>query len=518
MPEAADAEHELVCLLRVREGECDLVDCLDSVASFADAIVALDEGGGDATSEILRRHPVVKAHLSIPRGTYESGSDAAATHNRLLETAAALAPRWVLSLDAAERIYEDDARALRALVRETTVRGVAFGFRTDDGDGVQFRLFAYRSGQRFPRSSPEGARVPTDIPREHWIETTLTIRAGNGSEVPPTSTPVEPTSVDTETTPLAHPEIQHSFDAPLDPSRPTLSTIMISQDDRDRIEEVIEALVTQKVDQPSEIILVNSGRDGTAELVRAKYPQVKVVHLSEPALPGKARNAGLAVARGDFITFPGSHIVVPPGSLQKRVDAHEQGYAMASGAVLNGTDTRAGWASYFLDHCVSLTGRPSGRLRLPPSRCSYMRGPLTAIGGFPEDRRVGEDTVVNARLYELGYRACYSSEVRDIHKTPCTSTSRLLQHHFERGLGFGRILWEQAGKPQALRPRAEKMLWLVAKYPFRRLRFIFETVRDWGSSVRRPFVLSLPLVVAGVASAVAGAIVFLARPSVTSER
>jgi hypothetical protein len=233
-------------------------------------------------------------------------------------------------------------------------------------------------------------------------------------------------------------------------------------------------------------------------------------------LPGEARNAGLAVARGDFVTFPGSHIVVPPGCLQTRIDAHESGYAMACGAVLNGTDTRAGWASYFLDHAVALTGRPSRVLRLPPSRCSYMRGLLTAIGGFPEDRRVGEDTVVNARLYELGYRAYYSSEIRCIHKSPCTTTVRLLQHHFERGLGFGRILWEQAGKPEGLRARGETILWLMAKYPVRRLRFIAEAVRDWGATVRRPFVLSFPLVVAGVASAAAGAILFLTRPRGTS--
>jgi hypothetical protein len=198
--------------------------------------------------------------------------------------------------------------------------------------------------------------------------------------------------------------------------------------------------------------------------------------------------------------------------LQRRVEAHENGYAMVCGTVLNGTHTRAGWASYFMDHAVALSGRPSGVLRVPPSRCSYMRGPLTAVGGFPEDRRVGEDTVVNSRLFELGYRAYHSRDVQCVHKNPCRTAVQLLEHHFERGLGFGKILWEHAGQPERLRGRYATMLWLMTKYPVRRMRFIMEAVHDWGSSVRREFVMSLPLILAGVASAAAGAMLFLWKP------
>jgi glycosyltransferase involved in cell wall biosynthesis len=363
----------------------------------------------------------------------------------------------------------------------------------------------------------QGVRVPTDIPREHWVKTSIQIRKHDRplQGARPAAGALVSESADAPM-PLADAEIRRSFDHALDADRPVMSAIVISMNDRDRIEEVMDALVSQEVDRPVELILVNSGRDGTAEFVRDHYPGVRVVHLAEPALPGKARNAGLAVARGDFVTFPGSHIVLPPGALQRRIEAHEDGYAMACGAVLNGTDTRAGWASYFLDHAVALPGRPSRVLRLPPSRCSYLRGPLEAIGGFPEERRVGEDTVVNTRLFELGYRAYYSSDIQCIHNTPCTTVARLLHHHFERGLGFGRILWEQAGRPRRLRSRGQTILWLTTKYPLRRTRFIREAVRDWGATVGREFTRSFPLVVAGVASAAVGAILFLLRPRIAA--
>ena len=75
---------------------------------------------------------------------------------------------------------------------------------------------------------------------------------------------------------------------------------------------------------------------------------------------------------------------------------------MMTGTTLNGKPTRSGWASYFLDHSTVLPGRPSGRLSGPPAHCSYIRDHLVAAGGFPEDMRAGEDTVVNVELTRRG--------------------------------------------------------------------------------------------------------------------
>src|SRR6185436_1653671 len=99
-------------------------------------------------------------------------------------------------------------------------------------------------------------------------------------------------------------------------------------------------------------------------------------------------------------------------SLAARVRAHEQGYPLVTGTTLNGTRTWAGWATYFLDHAPVLPGRPSGELAGPPGHCSYVRELLVAAGGFPEDMRAGEDTVVNIALTRRGYRAYRSQDVR----------------------------------------------------------------------------------------------------------
>jgi glycosyltransferase involved in cell wall biosynthesis len=390
--------------------------------------------------------------------------------------------------------------------------------------------------------------VPEQIPRERWIKTTIRIQhlssmnqerraaryrkyleADPGNRFQPSyrqlldppryrkpwipRAPDEPVVKETTRHRRLALQIAHRASRPVGAeAAPTLSAIVIAQNDRAKIEAALEALLRQEVSEPFEVILVDSGKDGTAELVRERFPDVRVVHLPEPALPGRARNAGLKVARGRYVSFPGSHVVVTPGALQHRVDAHDAGAVMVTGSVLNGTPTLSGWASYFLDHSEALPSRPSSPLEGAPSHCSYLTEPLVEIGGFPEDRRVGEDTVVNRELFRRGHSAARASRIRFVHKSPCRTPVRLARHHFQRGRGFGRILWEGSEESRRLPARLRNVAWLATRYPFRRLRLVHRNVARWGGPLRTPYRASLPLLMLGIASAALGAISFLARP------
>ena len=96
---------------------------------------------------------------------------------------------------------------------------------------------------------------------------------------------------------------------------PFISVVVISQNNASTISRTLGSIVSQDCPEPFEVILVDSGSDGTAELVKSTFPEVIVVNLRNPALPGKARNAGLEIARGIHVSFPGSHTELPPGSL-----------------------------------------------------------------------------------------------------------------------------------------------------------------------------------------------------------
>jgi glycosyltransferase involved in cell wall biosynthesis len=544
--------RDLVVLLPARNAEADLPGYFDSVSRFADAVVALDDGSTDGTADLLASQPLVRIRLANPRRESYAGWDDAANRNRLLGAAEALAPRWILSLDADERITADDAEAMLEFLDSGALPGVAYGLQCHRMiedltafDPVRlpvYRLFGHRSGQRFPSRRLHLAPVPTDIPRGRWFDTTFRIQHLGGLDRerrearyakyreadPHTHFQAsyrnllrEPARLETwqsrvpGTPVLREPERHRALGesagtgrpAALDPERVALSVIVISQNDRDRIAAPMDALVAQEIDQSAEFILVNSGTDGTAEFVRENYPQVRVIHLEQPALPGKARNAGLAVARGDYVTFPGSHVLLPPGALQRRLDAHALGYALVTGSARNGTRTLSGWASYFLDHSHALPGRPSVELRKAPASCSYLREPLAALRGFPEERRTGEDTAVNNALFALGYAAWRSREIEFVHRSRCTHPLLLWRHHFERGRGLGKLIHEAA-----LVPRGRYLRWLLTRYLVKRSALVTRNALRWGGRDRLFFLLSLPLMLTGILAASLGAVSYLLRP------
>jgi glycosyltransferase involved in cell wall biosynthesis len=282
----------------------------------------------------------------------------------------------------------------------------------------------------------------------------------------------------------------------LDLDGPVLTAVVIAHNDAATIAARVRAVADQRCDAPIEIIVVAGGDDDTAGIVREQFPQVGVVHLDGRALPGRARNAGLRLARGDYVSFPGSHVELPPGSLAARIRAHEAGHVQVTGSMLNGTRTRAGWASYFLDHSAALPGRPSALLDGPPGSCSYARDFLLEIGGFPEDMRAGEDTVVNMEFWRRGHRAWRQADVTLIHHSPCRTVGRLARHHFQRGRALGRILRRRPGTARFL-----------VRYLPRRLATTAGNVQRWADpETAREYRRVRPLVLLGALSALAGAI------------
>lgn len=479
---SADERPLLVCLLPARNAAHDLPEYLDSVSTYCDAVVALDDGSTDNTYDILAAHPIVKVLLRNPVRPDYRGWDDAANRNQVLSAAEVLNPEWLVSLDADERIDERDAGSIREFLRTDALPRFAYGFRhvpmRNDGEHFLlqyqwvYRLFSAERNQRFPALRLHFVPIPTSIPRYRWIRTTLRIQHLGGLTVEHRLTrfnkyleadPLRKYQADYSHL-LASPAredvrrwqprpatmpvlLEGALTGDLDDMRetgdtlaPSLSAIIISRNNESTIADTVASVANQEVPEPFEVIVVTSGTDRTASIVRERFPAVTVIDLPRPALPGDARNAGLAVARGSFVTFPGSHIELLPGSLAARLRAHRRGYAMVTGIVTNGTPTPAGWASYFIDHAEGLPGQGPAEFDGPPGNCSYARLPLLEVGGFPEGVRTGEDTAANRALVKRGYVAYRYPDVRFIHRSRCTTTPRLVRHHFQRGRGSGRLL------------------------------------------------------------------------------
>lgn len=483
-----DERPLLAILLPVRDGEADLPGWFAGVRDLADAVVALDDGSTDRTRAILEREPLVRALLANPPRPTARGWDDLGNRQRLLEAAEELRPRWILFLDADERIPPADRAALRRFLTSGEADpGAAYAFRVlrmvspdrYDRAGLWVaRLFAWRPGLRLEGPPLHLVPVPADTPPSRWVATTVRVchlasldeprrRARLAKyreadpdgfaqgryrallEAPGPGRPLEPRPADAPVI------LDREAWAAGELAAPALSAIVIARDDHERIGEVLASVVGQEVPEPFEVIVVVSGSPRTARVVRERFPEVRLVELPEPVLPGAARNAGLALARGDVVSFPGSHVRLEPGSLAARLAAHRRGYPMVTGAMRNDNRTAAGWAAYLLDHAPVLPGRPAGELPFAPPHCSYDREILTRVGGFPEDLRAGEDTAVNVELFRRGYRAWFEPSIVLHHRSPCTDLAGLARHHIRRGLGMAAVIERTTPPGSSLRREAQ---------------------------------------------------------------
>jgi len=544
--------YPIVALLPVRNAEADLDGYFASVERVCDAVVALDDGSIDRTANILEAHPLVKVLLRNPQREDYTAWDDSANRNRLLQAAGALNPEWIVSVDADERLDERDALDLRRFLLTDALPGCAYGMRHvpmwDDGRTFEpnydwiYRIFSYEPGQRFSANRLHFAPVPTSIPRAFWIETTL--RLQHLGEANPQrrlkrflkyleADPERRYEADyshilripgpeerrvwlsrPEGMPVLRSEATERFVLPAggDDDAPILSAIVIAQNNEATIARTMRSVVDQETTEPFEVILVTSGNDRTAAIVREHFPTVQVVELPRPVLPGAARNAGLAVARGLYVSFPGSHVELPPGSLEARLRAHRQGYAMVTGTTLNGNETRWGWASYFLDQHESLPGLGSMELPDAPIHCSYARLPLIEVGGFPEDLRTGEDTSVNRALRGRGYVAWREASLQLVHRSPSRSGAHFVRHQFKRGQGWGTLILRDRYRERPVLENREAVLRLLRRLP-NRLHRIEAQVNRADDSIRAAFGEVGPLVALGAVCGALGMWYELLRPA-----
>jgi glycosyltransferase involved in cell wall biosynthesis len=491
----------------------DVDDLLASVARFADGVVALDCGAGAAARDQLDSHPLVRSVLPASRGEGSVVEDRV----RLVAEAARHGADWIMRLRASERLAADDAVALRALVDDEADPAHLYLFRIyrmagdlehyDDARRGIGRLFAAALVSDEPGPPRDTNGVPV-LPMSRRRNTTIRIQdvgalavGGGHDELVGTTARLGPRAVVKPwwPRPPGFPALAQ-VPVPIDPSSvgaqdPVLSAIVIARNDEATIERSVRALVEQRCDGGIEVVVVTSGTDRTAQIVRERFPQVHVVELDHPALPGEARNAGWRVARGQIISFPGSHVKVGPGCHDARIRAHLRGYAMVCGRLLNGNPTPAGWAAFFLENGPVLPGRPSEPFDAPPPRCSYLRSALVEVGGFPEDMRTNEDTAVILELFHRGYSAYFEHELESTHYGPCTTVRGLVRHFFKRGRGLATLLLHEAELERDV-PSRRMRRFVVANLPSR-LRGVHLDVRRWGDGLRVRYVRTLPFIVIG---------------------
>lgn len=151
----------------------------------------------------------------------------------------------------------------------------------------------------------------------------------------------------------------------------------------------------------SEIVLVDDGStDGSAEIARALAPDIVIVSQPQGGI-ARARNTGLAAAKGDLIAFLDADDIWPADSLSSRIAPLEADPAVAGSF---------GMVEQFL--CPMVDAATRARLHCPPGRVAarlmgallVRRSAAMQVGAFDTALSVGETMDWISRLTALDAR------------------------------------------------------------------------------------------------------------------
>lgn len=172
---------------------------------------------------------------------------------------------------------------------------------------------------------------------------------------------------------------------------------------RATIERCLGALTAQVGVAGLEVVVVDSGNDGTAELVAARFPEVDLCRSAERLDPGAARNLGVERARAELIGFVDADCVAARDWAARVVAAHRAPDPAIGGVVDNGEPgSYLGWAAYLCEFHRWMPGTPGGRVAEIPTCClSVKRSALREHGPF-RPKGYCSDTAFNWRLARAG--------------------------------------------------------------------------------------------------------------------
>jgi len=105
---------------------------------------------------------------------------------------------------------------------------------------------------------------------------------------------------------------------------PRVSVCIVNRDCRAHLERCLRSLLTQPQGVDFEVIVVDNGStDGAPELVRERFPGVRLVRNVANLGFARANNQAAENARGEHLFFLNNDTIVPPGTLAELVEAQE---------------------------------------------------------------------------------------------------------------------------------------------------------------------------------------------------
>jgi len=235
-----------------------------------------------------------------------------------------------------------------------------------------------------------------------------------------------------------------------------LSIIIVNYNVKEFLQNLLHSIEKASLNISHEIIIVdNASDDGSVELIREKFPSVKLIANTENLGFGKANNQALAIAEGKYLLLINPDTIVSEDTFDKMISFFENnsGAGLAGCKILNPDGTlqlacRRSFPGPWTSFC-----KVTGLSNLFPKNKLFARYNLTylnedqtyevdaisgsfmmmrketydTVGGFDEEFFMyGEDLDLCYRIQQAGFKVYYVHTTQIIHyKGESTKRSRL---------------------------------------------------------------------------------------------
>ncbi len=210
------------------------------------------------------------------------------------------------------------------------------------------------------------------------------------------------------------------------------SVIIATRDRAGYLRDSLSSLARQTAAGRFEVVIVDNGStDGTAQVIAqardAASFAVRAIAVAEPNR-ARARNAGLADARGRIAIFCDDDTVAPAGFVAAHLAAHETRNRVVSGPIVNVTSP---------ERLLPIRPRHFSRAFFCTCNVSVHKDAIEAVGAFDEGFNLygWEDTEVGVRLRRAGLTQHFAWDAYIYHVKPpeTTTLDRLTRLAREKG-------------------------------------------------------------------------------------
>jgi N-acetylglucosaminyl-diphospho-decaprenol L-rhamnosyltransferase len=196
---------------------------------------------------------------------------------------------------------------------------------------------------------------------------------------------------------------------------------------RDLLAGCLSHLAAQAFPSLSVIVVDNASADGTAELVREKFPSVQLLSLSENVGFGRAVNAGVAAGSGEIVVLLNNDVDVEPGFIAAvTAPFADPAVGMVAGMTLMpcdadvvdgfGVELDATLAAYNRLRGEPPTAQPGVLAGPSGGAAAYRRSAWEQVGGFDERLfAYGEDVDLALRMRAARWKAAEAPAARGVH-------------------------------------------------------------------------------------------------------